>query len=186
MGIYMPTPNYTLKEKIEQSFSFAYDKINKKKFLEEQKKFISSIDSETYKCTDQELANNIKTFDMCDIIARDSEIIGRAIQVEMKKNGGRLTAGVYSKVKRNFFRFGYETKYIKDGHEYVDYVPDTYCHAGDRAICKYLIATWKHGEELGHAIGLNDEQILTIKTAVKDTYMPQENGHQTRTNGREM
>ena len=144
------------------------------------REFYEGIDKTPYEYSNKPLATCIKAKGSFDaLIANASEIIGRALLAEMNEKGEPLNQNIYNNVKQKFFKLS------TDNNEYID-VADTYFHAGDKAICKYLIATWKHGEELGHAIGLNDEQISTIKNAVKDTYMPQENGHQTRTNGREM
>ena len=139
------------------------------------KEFYEGIDKTTYEYSNKPLANSIKEKGSFDVlIANDSEIIGRALLAEMNKTGKPLDQGIYNNVKQKFYKLS------TDNAEYMN-VADTYSHAGDKPICKYLIATWKHGDELGYAIGLNDEQILTIKNALKDNYMPQENDRSVRT-----
>ena len=137
--------------------------------------FYEGIDKTPYDYSNKPLAACIKERGSFDkLIAHDSEIIGRALLAEMNKKGKPLDQNMYNRVRQKFL------KLPTDNKEYVN-VADTYLHGGDQAICRYLIATWKHGEELGQAIGLNDKQILTIKNAVKDEYMPQKNSFQART-----
>ena len=152
-----------------------FRKIKEKK----AKEFYEGIYKKSYEYSNKSLAACIKergSFD--ELIAHDSEIIGRALQAEMDKKGKKISSGMYNSVRNNFL------KLRTDNIEYNN-VADSYTHAGDKAICKYLIATWKWGDELGHAIGLNNQEILMIKNAVKDVYMPQNSGH-VQTETREM
>ena len=122
------------------------------------------------------MANCIKEKGSFDVlIAHDSEIIGRALLAEMNKRGKPLNKSIYNSVRRKFLKLSTDNK------EYAN-VADTYLHTGDKAICKYLIATWKHGDELGRAIGLTEKEIATVKNAVKDYYMPQNKNTQNLSN----
>ena len=140
------------------------------------KEFYEGIDKTPYEYSNKPLANSIKEKGSFDVlVANDAEIIGRALLAEMNKKGEPLSQGMYDHVKQKFFKLSTDNK------EYIN-VADTYIHGGDKAICKYLMATWKHGDELGHAIGLNDEQISAVKNAVKDHYMPQNKNTQNLSN----
>lgn len=131
--------------------------------------FYKGIEKTPYEYSNKPLATCIKEKGSFDVlIAHDAEIIGRALLAERNREGKELNQEMYNKVRKNFFDLPTDNK------EYI-YVADTYSHAGDQAICKYLIATWKHGDELGRAIGLDNEAILTVKNAVKNSYMPQSN-----------
>lgn len=154
-----------------------FDKIRHRQAQE----FKEGIDKTPYEYSNKPLADCIKGKGSFDLLTAEcSEVIGRALLAETNKRETSLNAKIYNNVKRKFKKL---SKYDKTFFD----VDETYEFATDSYICQYLIATWKHGNELGHAIGLNDKQILKIKNDVKDRLMPQEKTHSPRANsGRSM
>ena len=138
------------------------------------KNFYDGITAMPYEYGNKTLAETIKnirdakgeaTFDA--LIAQAAEVMGRALQAEMKKTGKALSQQMYNSVKQKFLKFDSQDKL------YID-ASDALLHAGDKAILKFLMATWKYGDELGLAVGLEKQDVAKVKKDVADIYMPQE------------
>ena len=138
-----------------------FDKIKDKIKEKKAEDFYDGLDKTPYKYSNKTLASHIKGSDK--LMADSAEVIGRALSAEMNKSGKPLSGKIYRAVKDKFLKLPTTNK------DYIN-AADAYLHAGDAAICKYLIGTWEHGDDLGHAIGLSDEKIARIKKDLAQTY----------------